>query len=104
MGRIEKVKQIGRLADEGIKNRVKRVRDDKRHVVLVVIELVLVFGLVVSLVFLFDPSLSFPQAQDIPWYLKFFLFLIGVFLVFKVYSYTRDFRFEKSKEEVVSQK
>ena len=95
--KIEKLKKINRLANEGIKKKVKRAREDKRHIALVLVELFLVFVLVLSLLFLFDPNLSFPDSDKIPWPVKMLVFLVTVLIAFKLYSYTKEFRFEEMK-------
>ncbi|MDO8633997.1 MAG: hypothetical protein Q7K34_01760 [archaeon] len=90
-----KIREITRRANEGIKEKVRQARKDKRHVGLVVVELVLTAFILVSVLFLFDPSLSFPGAEKLPWQLKLFLFLCALAIVVKLYSYTSDFRSAK---------
>lgn len=93
--RIKKLKKINRLAIEGIKEKYKMAKEDKRHIALVAVELLLILMLVMSLVFLFDPAHSFPGSEKIPWPLKLLLFFGGTAIAFKLYSYTKDFRFKE---------
>ena len=97
--KIKKIKSINRLANEGIRQKVKQAREDKRHIELIIVELFLISMLVLSLLFLFDPNLSFPESNldSVPWPLKMLIFLGGVAIAFKLYTYTKEFRFEKSK-------
>lgn len=88
----KQIKEITSQANEGIKEKIVQAKEDKRHVALVIVELVLVAIILVSLLFLFDPNLSFPEADRLPWPLKLFLFLCAFGLVVKLYSYTSDFR------------
>ena len=93
--RIAKIKELNRLANEGIKEHVANAREDKRHIALVVLELFLVLMLVLSIFFAFDPDVNFPGSEKVPWSVKLLLFLGGAALVVKLYSYTKDFRIEK---------
>ncbi len=97
-GRIKKIKQINNLANEGIKQKYKEAKEDNRHFALIALELVLVFALVASLVFLFDPTLNFPDAQNISWPIKLALFIAAAIIVVKLYDYTKDFRIEQPKK------
>ncbi|MBI4044681.1 MAG: hypothetical protein HY392_03155 [Candidatus Diapherotrites archaeon] len=93
---VKKIREITRRANEGIKEKVRQAKDDKRHIALIVVELVLIALILVSLLFLFDPDLSFSDAGKLPWPLKLFLFLCALAIVVKLYSYTSDFRSEKN--------
>lgn len=92
---VKKIREINRQANEGIKEKVRQAKDDKRHVGLVVVELVLIALILVSVLFLLDPSLSFPGAEKLSWPLKLFLFFCALGIVVKLYSYTSDFRSTK---------
>lgn len=92
MGKIAKLKKINQLANEGIRQKFSQAKEDKRHFALIMVELLLLCMIVVSLVFLFDPALAFPQAQFIPWPLKLLLFVGAVLLCLKLYDYTKEFR------------
>lgn len=92
--RIARIKELNRLANEGIKEKVHSVRKDKRHLALIVVELFLVMMLVISIFFAFDPDVNFPGSEKVSWPVKLLLFFCGVALVLKLYSYTKDFRVE----------
>ena len=52
---------------------------------------------VLSIFFAFDPDVNFPGSEKVPWPVKLLLFFLGVALVLKLYSYTKDFRSENKK-------
>ena len=91
-------------AKEGLKIKVNQYRSDPKLIALVAIEVILIFLLILSIVFLFDPNLEFseflPFIQDsgfdlsstIPWELKLALFIVTVYVVWKLYSYTGWYR------------
>ena len=89
---FKKLREIKSRANAGIKKKIKNAKEDNRHLALVLLELLLVALLLLSLLFLFDPSLSFPDAEKIPWELKLVLFVAALAIVFKLYCYTKDFR------------
>lgn len=89
---FKKLREINARANEGIKKKIRNAKEDPRHVALVVIELFIVMLLIISLLFVFDPSLSFPEAAKLSWEAKFFLFVVALAVAFKLYSYTKDFR------------
>ena len=97
---VKKICEITARANEGLKEKVRQATGDKRHVGLVVVELVLIALILVSVLFFFDPDLSFPGAEKLPWPLKLFLFLCALVIVVKLYSYTSDFRSEKKQENL----
>ena len=88
----KKIREINSRANEGIKKKIKNAKEDPRQIALVVVEVFLILLLIISMLFLFDPKLSFPDADNVPWELKLVLFLVALGLVFKLYSYTKDFR------------
>lgn len=94
---VAKIREITKQANEGIKEKIAQAKGDKRHVALVAVELVLIAFILVSVLFFFDPDLSFPGAEKLPWPLKLFLFLCALAIVVKLYSYTSDFRSEKNR-------
>ena len=96
--RIARIKELNRLANEGIKEKVQSAREDKRHLALVVVELFLVLMLVISIFFAFDPDVNFPGSEKVSWPVKLLLFAGGVALALKLYSYTKDFRVENKKK------
>ncbi len=89
---LKKVKEINARANEGIKQKIKNAKEDPRHLALVLVELFLITLLLLSLLFFFDPDLSFPDAKFLPWELKLLLFLITIGIIYKLYLYTKDFR------------
>ena len=95
--RIQKLRELNRLANEGIKEHLKNAREDKRHLALVVLELFLVIMLVLSIFFAFDPNVNFPGSEKVSWPVKLLLFFGGTALVLKLYSYTKNFREEKKE-------
>lgn len=80
------------MADDGVKEKFQMAKDDTRHFALIIVELFLVLLIVLSLFFLFDPQISFPQAEFVPLPIKLVLFFGAVALALKLYSYTKDFR------------
>ena len=89
---LKKIREINARANEGIKKKIKNAKEDRRHLALVLLELFLVILILLSLLFLFDPAISFPDSEKIPWQLKLVLFVAAIALVFKLYSYTKEFR------------
>ncbi len=90
--RIEQLKEINHKVNEGIKQKFRNAKKDPREIALVLIELLLTIAIILSLIFLFDPQLSFPDAQKIPDLVKFLLIAIAMYLVYRIYAYTKDFR------------
>lgn len=95
--RLKKIREINSAANEGIKKKIKNAKEDPRHLALVLVELFLVVLIVISLLFIFDPNLSFPESDRIPWAVKLLLFVFAMLLVLKLYDYTKDFRVSKPK-------
>ncbi len=89
---LGKVKDINRRANEGIRKKIRNAKEDPRHLGLVFAEFFLIVLILLSLFFLFDPNLAFPDSELIPWPLKLVMFLLAIGLVYKIYSYTKDFR------------
>ena len=91
-GSIEKLKDLNNRVNEGIRQKFRNAKQDPREIALVVIELLLTTAIILSLIFLFDPQLSFPDAQKIPDLVKVLLIVIAMYLVYRIYAYTKDFR------------
>jgi len=90
--RLDQLKEINHKVNEGIKQKIRKAREDPREIALVLIELLLTIAIILSLMFLFDPQLSFPDAKNIPDIVKFLLIAIAMYLVYRIYAYTKDFR------------
>jgi len=91
-GSIEKLKDLNNRVNEGIRQKFRNAKQDPRAIALVVIELLLTTAIILSLIFLFDPQRSFPDAQKIPDLVKVLLIVIAMYLVYRIYAYTKDFR------------
>src|SRR3989344_9243934 len=94
-GRLHKLRKLNKEANEGIRENLRNAKGDPRIVALVVLELILVTFLLMALLFLFDPGVSFPAAVSISWPVKLFLFLLTVIAVVWLYHYTSVFRKER---------
>jgi len=90
--RIEKLKELNQKVNEGLKQKFRKAREDPREIALVLIELLLIVAIILSMIFLFDPQLSFPEAAKIPDIAKFLLIAVAMYIVYRIYSYTKDFR------------
>jgi hypothetical protein len=90
--RIEKLKELNQKVNEGLKHKFRKAKEDPREIALVLIELLLTIAVILSLIFLFDPQISFPEATKIPDLVKFLLIAVAMYLVYRIYSYTKDFR------------
>jgi len=90
--RIKKIKEINEKANAGIKQNIKNAKEDPRLLALVVLEMLLITLIVLALLFILDPNISFPEAENIPWPVKLLLFVATVILVIWVYNYTSEFR------------
>jgi len=89
---IEKIRELNNKVNEGIRHKLRKAKEDPREIALVIVELLLTIAIILSLIFLFDPQLSFPDAQKIPDLAKFFLIAIAMYLIYRIYAYTKEFR------------
>src|SRR3989344_8722742 len=90
--KLAALKELNQKVNDGIRHKIRKASSDPREIALVLIELLLTISIVLSLIFILDPQLSFPEAVKIPDILKFFLIAAAMFIVYRIYGYTNDFR------------
>ncbi|MCX8158523.1 MAG: hypothetical protein N3D73_02535 [Candidatus Diapherotrites archaeon] len=98
-----KDKELYEIAKRGIKKGLSKYSKDRLLFVLVVVDVILIVMIILALIFLFDPNEDFFDmlaektgikfdSYAIPWELKLALFLLTIFLTWKLYSYTEWYR------------